>query len=72
MAVVLWGGRRGDVQFGSRAWRRSRIPIGAETIDLASSAWFDVGTTMMAPAVPGSPVFRVIGVEGNTVGVERV
>lgn len=60
--TVLWGARRRDVVYGSRAWRRRNIPIGAHVIAVTSTSPFDVGNLIMFTA-RGGPPQRVAGVE---------
>ena len=68
MATVLWGRRRGDVQYGSRAYWRTRIPIGAQTIATDVSYWepYDV-VELVGPGDPDSwdhgPIvaYRIVG-----------
>lgn len=65
--TVLWGGRRGDVQYGSRDYWMTRIPIGAASISVAHPALFCPGDVI---SVGGESV-RVVGREDRTLGVGR-
>jgi hypothetical protein len=65
MSTVLWGARRGDVQFGSRDdWRR-HIPIGDSRLTVDTANYFDVGDVVMV----GARVLRVSGMEPSVLGV---
>jgi hypothetical protein len=76
--VVLWGARRGDVQFGSRQDWRTHIPIGAPRVEVNSAAFFDVGSrfVLVGRGTPGEVfaggLFEVVGLEGNKMGVKRL
>lgn len=72
--TVIWGGRTGDVQYGSKQFWRTHIPVDPEVemLTLASSAYFDVGDTVdLAPFGDDSMSFSVPirGIEGAVVGV---
>jgi hypothetical protein len=62
--TVLWGRRRGEIQFGSLDdWRR-HIPVGAEVLVVESTAYFDVGDYVEPSAVGASTVVGwVVGIE---------
>lgn len=66
MSLVLWGRRKGDVQFGSLQDWRTHIPVGATRVQLQSAAFFDVGEVLEVQ--PGGAVMRVAGIEGDTIG----
>lgn len=68
MSTVLWGARRGDVQYNSRAYWRRNIPIGAAHMAVASAVYFDVGDSIAM----GDDKMRVVGLERDVLGVERV
>jgi hypothetical protein len=73
VATVLWGKRRGDVQYGSRDYWRRRIPIRPDVLRVAvnSTAYFDVGDPVVFTNSAGSGelVADVLGLEGAEVGV---
>ena len=72
MATVLWGRRRGDVQYGSRAYWRRNIPIrpGVQRLAVSSTAYFDVGDALMVYGPLGNPDYAWIeGIEGGSLGV---
>jgi hypothetical protein len=79
--TVLWGARRGDVQYGSRDWRRRNIPIGARIMHVNSTAYFDVGDLLdivgraartHTEVLHGGPfVGRVVGLEPGRLGIEE-
>ena len=69
--TVLWGKRREDVQYGSRAYWRTRIPIdpGVSKVTVNRST-FDVGDLIcIAPGTDREWVCNVRGMEGNVLGV---
>lgn len=43
MRTVLWGRRRGELQYNSRDYWRRNIPIGAVVMRVGSVHYFDVG-----------------------------
>lgn len=75
MSTVLWGGRRGDVQYGSRDYWRKTIPIdpAVQVIAMHSSAYFDVGDLIDImvsrafhdPGQRGYEPWRVVGFDGR-------
>jgi hypothetical protein len=65
VATVLWGKRRGDVQYGSRAYWMRRIPIGARTMQVWGSAYFAPGDLIQTT----SGILRVVGCEPDRLGV---
>lgn len=69
MSTVLWGGRRGDVQYGGREWRRRNIPVGDGRITVVSARYFDVGM-LLAIGANGSMAV-VTGLEHDTLGVKE-
>jgi hypothetical protein len=73
VSTVLWGGRRGDVQFGSLDdWRRN-VPIGCPTIVVDSPRYFDVGNLLEGRSRPDRDVvMRVVGIRGDELGVREV
>ena len=74
MSTVLWGRRRGDVQYGSRDYWRRNIPIrpDVQRVAVASSAYFDVGDPVVFVGGSGFElVADVVGLEGGEMGVRR-
>lgn len=67
MSVVLWGARRGDVQYASRAFWRLNLRIGLPTIDVGAPAYFDVGDAVTVSGV--ERVLRVDSMEGQRFAV---
>ena len=49
MSTVLWGGRRGDVYYGSRDYWRRNCHIGHMRMTLQTAAYFDVGDWFETP-----------------------
>jgi hypothetical protein len=65
--LVLWGKRRGDVQYNSREFWRRNIPIGAERLPVARALHFDVGAIIAV----GNESLRVVGIEDDVLGIAR-
>jgi hypothetical protein len=49
VSLVLWGGRRGDVQYASREFWRRNLRVGVPTIEVDTAAWVDVGVVLHLP-----------------------
>lgn len=76
--LVLWGARRGDIQFGSRDdWRR-HIPVGAQRMTVEAPGYWDVGMPfeVVHPGDPASwdmgptEIMICVGKEGHDLGFE--
>lgn len=75
MATVLWGARRGDVQYGSRDFWRRNIPIGAPRLRVSWAQHFDVGMYVDITSWGRGDrdvLLRVVGKEGDELGVRVV
>jgi hypothetical protein len=66
MSTVLWGKRKGDVQYNSRDYWRRNIPIGAATVTVADRGLFDVGDIVGLL----STGYAVVGIEGYVLGLQ--
>lgn len=75
MRTVLWGRRRGDVQYNSRAYWRRNIPIGAMTVT-CDVRYFDPWDIieLVGGYRPTGGVYRIIGRDpvARMLGLERV
>lgn len=68
--IVLWGARRGDVQYGSRDFWRRNLRIGLPVI-VVDRAVFDVGD--LFERLPDRDVLRrVDSMEGCSLAFEEV
>lgn len=71
-STVLWGKRRGDVQYGSRDYWRRNIPTGAQALEVSSTAFYAPGDLVLVHADKSMGYLRVVGIEpGRRLGVER-
>lgn len=71
MSTVLWGGRRGDTQYGSRDYWTTHIPIDPAVAHLRvdSTVNFAVGYQVLA----GTNTLLVRGIEyPDTLGVAKL
>lgn len=66
--LVLWGRRKGDVQYASRDFWRRNIPIGDDRLTVSAAQFFDVGDVVdIVGAELG--MLRITGIEGTALGV---
>lgn len=74
MSTVLWGRRRGDLQYNSRDYWRQTIPIDPAVVVLLleSTSYFDVGT-LLEYQPDRDTISRVVGLElPGQIGVRTV
>jgi hypothetical protein len=64
--IVLWGKRRGDVQYGSRDFWRRNLPVG-DLVLTVDRAVFDVGDLFLIDRT--AETFCVTGIEGERIAV---
>lgn len=66
--TVLWGARRGDVQYASRDFWRNNLPFGVPTITVDTPHYFDVGARIEM-LVDRGDVLHVVGKDGRLLAV---
>jgi hypothetical protein len=69
MGTVLWGARRGDVQYGSEAYWNTHLPTGVPTITVDTAAFWRVGDSFMTVSGAAPKYGRVLGRERNVLAV---
>lgn len=74
MSTVLWGARKGDIYYNSRAFWRRNIPIDPAVVHVVvgSTAFFEpwacVEIIHSLERIDPPIVYRIAGIEANTLG----